>query len=88
MHKVGFSNLWVLTRFEDCQQALRDHRLGIAKARDETPSLMPGAVYSRDPDRERSMLFQNPPEHTRLRSLVSQALTPERIEACDPRWRP
>ena len=80
VHKVGFSNLWVLTRFEDCRQALRDHRLGIAKAGDETPSLMPGAVYSRDPDRERSMLFLNPPEHTRLRSLVSQALTPERVE--------
>ena len=80
VHKVGFSNLWVLTRFEDCRQALRDHRLGIAKAGDETPSLMPGAVYSRDPDRERSMLFLNPPEHTRLRSLVGQALTPERIE--------
>ena len=80
VHKVGFSNLWVLTRFEDCRQALRDHRLGIAKSGDETPSLMPGAVFSRDPDRERSMLFLNPPEHTRLRSLVSQALTPERVE--------
>ena len=81
VHKVGFSNLWVLTRFEDCWQMLHDDRLGIAKAGDETPSLMPGAVYSRDPDRERSMLFLNPPEHTRLRSLVSQALTPERVES-------
>ena len=81
VHKVGFSSLWVLTRFEDCRQALRDQGLGIAKAGDETPSLMPGAVYSRDPDRERSMLFLNPPEHTRLRSLVSQALTPERVES-------
>lgn len=80
VHKVGFSNLWVLSRYEDCRQALHDHRLGIAKAGDETPSIMPGAVYSRDPDRERSMLFLNPPEHTRLRTLVSQALTPERIE--------
>ena len=51
VHKVGFSSLWVLTSFEDCRQALRDHRLGIARAGDETPSLMPGAVFSRDPDR-------------------------------------
>ena len=80
VHKVGFSNLWVLTRFQDCRQALHDHRLGIAKAGNEMPSLMPGAVYSQDADRERSMLFLNPPEHTRLRSLVSQALTPERVE--------
>lgn len=84
VHKVGFSNLWVLTRFEDCWQVLNDQRLGIAKAGDETPSLLPGAVYSRDPDRERSMLFLNPPEHTRLRSLVSQALTAERIESLRP----
>ena len=84
VHKVGFSNLWVLTSFEDCWQALHDDRLGIAKAGDETPSLMPGAVYSRDPDRERSMLFLNPPEHTRLRSLVSQALTPERVGGLRP----
>ena len=80
VHKVGFSNLWVLTRFEDCRSVLRDGRLGIAKTGDETPSLMPGAVYSQDPDRERSMLFLNPPEHTRLRSLVSSAFTRERLE--------
>ena len=80
VHKVGFSNLWVLTRFEDCRSVLRDGRLGIAKAGDETPSLMPGAVYSRDPDRDRSMLFLNPPAHTRLRSLVSSAFTRQRLE--------
>ena len=80
VHKVGFSNLWVLTRFEDCRSVLRDGRLGVAKAGEETPSLMPGAVYSQDPDRDRSMLFLNPPEHTRLRSLVSGAFTHERLE--------
>ena len=80
VHKVGFSNLWVLTRFEDCRSVLRDDRLGVAKTGDETPSLMPGAVYSQDPDRERSMLFLNPPEHTRLRSLVSRTFTRERLE--------
>ena len=80
VHKVGFSNLWVLTRFEDCRSVLRDGRFGIAKTGDETPSLMPGAVYSQDPDRERSMLFLNPPEHTRLRSLVSRTFTRERLE--------
>ena len=84
VHKVGFSNLWVLTRFEDCRAAMLDDRLGKATSGDEMPSLMPGAVYSQDPDRERSILFLNPPEHTRLRSLVSQALTPARIESLRP----
>lgn len=81
VHKVGFSNLWVLTRFDDCRAALRDNRLGIPSPGQQIPSLMPGAVYSQDPDdRGRTMLFCNPPEHTRLRSLADRALTAQRVE--------
>jgi hypothetical protein len=64
---------WVLTRYDDVELVLRDSRFGRAGF---TPFL--------DTDEGRlppSMLFRDPPDHTRLRSLVSRAFTPRVIEA-------
>jgi len=74
----------VLTRYEDCMEALRHPRLG----RRESDMAETGTLSGREPmDREdtATMLFLNPPDHTRIRSLVSREFTPRRVEALRPR---
>ncbi len=83
VHKSGFSDFWVLTRFEDCRAALRDQRLGSPEPGEDSPSLLAAARQPR-PDGPRSLLFLNPPDHTRIRSLVSRAFTPRRVERLRP----
>jgi pimeloyl-[acyl-carrier protein] synthase len=72
---MGF---WVLTRYEDCVAVLRDPRFG----REEFQQMLTN-VYGDDsekPHLPRSMLFRDPPDHTRLRALVSKAFTPRMVE--------
>ena len=76
VHKVGFSNLWVFTRFEHCQALLSDSRIEVPEAGSQTPGVMPGAFTASGIDRHRSMMMLNPPEHTRVRALASLALDP------------
>jgi pimeloyl-[acyl-carrier protein] synthase len=80
VHKspMGF---WVLTRYDDVVAALRDPRLAkeaiaaFVAARFGAPVAITGF----------SMLDRDPPDHTRLRSLVSKAFTPRVVEGLRPR---
>lgn len=67
-------------RYDDTQAILRDP--GAWSSRFPPP---PGIDPKDVP--ESSMLGQDPPEHTRLRSLVSQAFTPRMIRQLEPRMR-
>jgi pimeloyl-[acyl-carrier protein] synthase len=72
---MGF---WVLTRYDDVVMVLRDSRFG----RDGFEQVL-ASVYGDDKEPgqlPRSMLFRDPPDHTRLRALVSKAFTPRVIE--------
>ncbi|PRH80108.1 cytochrome P450 [Streptomyces solincola] len=69
----------VLTGYEDCDRALRDTRLLVQDAAGYD-ALSPGwRSHSSLRAFTSSMLYSNPPDHTRLRSVVNFAFTPPRI---------
>src|SRR5262245_7323332 len=73
----------VLSRYSDCKAVLASHEFGKGE-RDRADALFDddeAAQYAELETRSRPMLFLNPPDHTRIRGLVSRAFTPRRIEA-------
>jgi cytochrome P450 PksS len=73
---------WLLTRYDDVAAALKDERL----AKDPHNALTPEQLARRPwmpkffQPLSRNMLDLDPPNHTRLRALVSRAFTPRLIE--------
>src|SRR5213593_1880365 len=74
---LGF---WVLTRYEDVVASLRDPRL----IKEPIASFVAARFGAPLPAMGLSMLDRDPPDHTRLRSLVSKAFTPKVIEGLRP----
>jgi cytochrome P450 len=75
---------WFVTRYDDTQQLLRDRRFG--KDYDNPDALMSrfGPTALQEPavvELTHMMLMRDPPDHTRLRGLVTKAFTARRIEA-------
>lgn len=70
-----------LSRHADCVRLLREVKTGVRRRDGTQPRLAPGSQPSE------FMLEQDPPNHTRLRKLVSKAFTPRAVEAWRPRAR-
>jgi cytochrome P450 len=80
---MGF---WLLTRYEDVAFALRDRRFGKDFAGNIERRY--GADRMSEPaiaSLSHTMLVQDPPDHTRLRSLVTRAFTARRVADMRPR---
>jgi pimeloyl-[acyl-carrier protein] synthase len=75
---LGF---WVLTRYDDVVAALRDPRL----AKEALAAFVAARFGTPVPAMGLSMLDRDPPDHTRLRGLVSKAFTPRVVEGLRPR---
>jgi len=74
---------WVLTGYSDVVAALRDARFSAQRFVTDSDWMPPEMVEALGaPMRAltRQMLFLDPPDHTRLRGLVSKAFTPRVIE--------
>lgn len=77
VHEVA-PGIYLVTRYDDAVELLRDARFGkdgyqaLLAARFGDDRTRPGLAVS--------MLFRDPPDHTRLRGLVSQAFTPRVVE--------
>lgn len=79
--------VWLVTRYDDVQTVLRDERF----VKNFRSALTPEQLAAFPPipaefaTLNNNMLDRDPPDHTRLRALVSKAFTPRMIEHLRPR---
>ena len=80
--------VWVLFRYDDVFRLLRDPTLSVEDGK-ATPTPLMQMVRDTMGDvadmGNSSMLNRDPPDHTRLRRLVSKAFTPRMVERLRPR---
>ena len=74
-------DFYALSRYADVESAHRDPRT-FSSARGTVLEMM-----GNDLTRTEQLIFQDPPEHTRLRHLVSRAFTPRRVAELETRVR-
>ena len=85
VHRSRLLNGWVFTRHADVHAILRDQRRFGNDPR--TGTLSPRQLAMLPPPDELTMLLLDPPDHTRLRALVSKVFTPKAVNALEPRVR-
>ena len=89
-HRSRLVNGWVLTRHDDISAVLRDGRFLVDGRKHPAyekrrTQMAKAAGMPEDAENTPSMLTLDPPDHTRLRALVSKTFTPRSVEALRPR---
>jgi cytochrome P450 len=82
----GF-NVWSATRYEDCLTILKNHDVFSSNGQRYGPEIFAQAANLPIGADSPSMLGLDPPDHTRLRSLVNRAFTPRMVAQLEPRIR-
>jgi cytochrome P450 len=75
---------WLLTRYDDANRVLRYPDTSVAGGFELMEETFLRVTGEPPPERARSMLGSDPPDHTRLRGLVQQAFTPKVVEELRP----
>ena len=75
VHRMRLQDAWLLTDYADVDMVLRDNRRFKNAGRE----------FGYIP--QVSMLDLDPPEHTKIRALVSHGFTPRAVAALEPRIR-
>ncbi|MGQ9549865.1 MAG: cytochrome P450, partial [Roseiflexus sp.] len=75
---------WQIFRYADAQALLRDPRLGADRFQVDSQWLMATGLEPLFKTRDSMMLFTDPPDHTRLRTLVHRGFTPRIVESYRP----
>ncbi|MFN2614406.1 MAG: cytochrome P450, partial [Actinomycetota bacterium] len=88
VHQSPFG-FWMLFSYDDCARFLRDPSLSVEDVNMTTDTPLRRLVREMRGDEEErgrySMLRRDPPDHTRLRKLVTKAFTPRVVEGLRPR---
>ncbi|MFE4373641.1 cytochrome P450 [Streptomyces sp. NPDC056835] len=91
VHRVNFPsgvNAWLITGYEAAHSALNDDRLGKNhglgnSAWRERAAIMPEPQHSQ---LQAHLLHQDPPKHTVMRKMVTEAFAPRHVERLRPRF--
>ncbi|SPT59106.1 Cytochrome P450 107B1 [Actinomadura madurae] len=78
---------WLITRYDEARAALADERLSKDPRRAWDALRAAGIVSGEPQDATFDLHSVDPPEHTRLRDLVTRAFTPGRVAGLEPRVR-
>lgn len=73
--------MWAISRYDDVLQVLKDHETFSSSVLGGMGGGSGGGLGGR------TIIGMDPPEHTRVRGLVSRVFTPRMVEALEPRIR-
>lgn len=81
LHRTPYGT-WLVVAYEPAVAILRDHRFSVDHSHRKIPPEIAADLGPSPTERglENVMLFKDPPDHTRLRTLVNKAFTPRVVE--------